>query len=72
MEAHFSPGKSRFKNGHRKFGGRKKGVPNRATQYLGMATDLALSGDQNELIEYLIWLGLNQPRAYLKLLGKLL
>jgi hypothetical protein len=72
VKTHGSSGMSTFRKGHKKLGGRKKGTPNRATQHVNMAVALASSGDQETLIAHLIWLGLNQPRAYLKLLGKLL
>lgn len=69
-------GSGRFKRGHKKVGGRKKGTPNKSTALLKdailMAAQRAGGGDDEGITNYLYEQADANPVAFMSLLGKVL
>ena len=58
--------------GHKKIGGRQKGTPNRMKTTDAILAEAAQLGGKDEMVVYFSEIAENHPRAYAKLLAKLL
>jgi hypothetical protein len=63
-----------FRKGHKKRGGRKKGTPNAANKAMqdALIKAAATASGDGDPVEYFKHLALKHPKAYCRLLGKLL
>ncbi len=61
-----------FEKGHKKIGGRQKGTPNRMMTTEAILEEAAQLGGKDEMVGYFSEIAENHPRAFGKLLARLL